>query len=268
MKHLLKKAETIPALVCIGILIFSSFVFSPPIRNTSIEKEEFISYEHHENMVRFGEFLLKKTENALLATKEEIFPQSKYLPNERNSLGVHYPRVFRAKGKTEKERTKDFVMHHCSLAVQKDWEYGYNFAEKNGIQGALLFAIAFSDTGCGKALTTKNNIGNVGNTSDGKRKEYSSMKAGMEAIVYSLNGKYISGIEKIGHLSAGGRNEIGSVYRCRNAPTPYKCYAMSSENWNANVQRALTSMIGEKIDGNFVFRKKKPSLDLSYVEYK
>jgi hypothetical protein len=264
MKYILKKTEITPVLVCIGILIFCSFISPPLPQNDSSQKEEIeVSYTKNENISGFKKILSVKTEHLFVTAKAEFFKKPKYLPDEKNSLGVQYPKVLWAKGKNEKERTKDFVMKHCSVAVQKDWEYGYDFAEKNGIRGPFLFAIAFSDSGCGKALTTKNNLGNVGNYGE-KRTEYSSMKAGMEAIVYSLNGEYISGIEKIGHLSSGGRNEIGSKYTCRNAPSPYKCYAMSTENWNANVKRALTSMAGQEIDGNFVFRKKAHSADLAY----
>jgi len=80
------------------------------------------------------------------------------------------------------------------------------------------------------------------------------MLEGWQALIDTLNNKYISGIEIVGHLSQGGRYAIGSMYDCANAPAPYKCYATSPENWNKNVLRALSVIYNVDVYENFTFR--------------
>ncbi len=178
-----------------------------------------------------------------------------YLPDQWNSQGEMHPRVLVSHGETDKDKTRDFVEKHCSAEVQKAWEHGYDYAEANGVKGSFIFAIAWADTECGKTLSTQNNPGNVNNNDRGNRVGFFTMEDGLEAITDTLNNKYLSGIEILGHLSPGGRKEVGSKNECSNAPAPYKCYCSSQENWNTNMKRALTSISGEEITGNFSFRK-------------
>ena len=126
----------------------------------------------------------------------------------------------------------------------------------NKVRPELLVCIAQADSSLGNALKSNNNIGNVGNNDSGDVVHYSTLEEAVNRIGLTLNNYLMRGITKVGHLSQGGRNIIGSQYPCSDAPAPYKCYASSPENWNRNVVGCLNEILKTNIDENWEFRTK------------
>lgn len=157
-------------------------------------------------------------------------------PLRFNSKGEAHPQMKRS------ESLLDFVAKNCTPEVKDYAPDAIKYAKANGIKPEIIFAIAWADSQCGHALTTPYNYGNVGNTDGGKRQGFNSPIQGLNAITNTLNNGMIGGVDKVGHLSQGGRNTIGAVNDCRNAPAPYKCYATSVENWHNNVTGALLNI--------------------------
>lgn len=176
------------------------------------------------------------------------------LPEQSNSKGEAHPDQYFGEGDSEKEKTRSYVERNCSPEIFEVFDETYDYAKEAGINPSIPFAVIFADSTCGKNLTTPNNPGNVNNNDRGNRVGFFSMEDGINAVTDTLNNKYIGGIKVLGHLSQGGRNEIGSKYQCADAPAPYKCYASGGENWNNNTQRALRAMGNEDVDGNFLIR--------------
>ena len=169
---------------------------------------------------------------------------TKILPEEFNPKGEKHPDIIASvySGTDRKVMVNKFVMNNCIPEIQEVWEQAYEYAESNGIHGGMPFLISWADSQCGKHMSTPNNPGNVNNNDRGNRVGFFTMTDGLNAITDTLNNRYMGGIEKIGHLSQGGRNEIGSKYSCAEAPAPFKCYATSEYNWHKNIVRAIMAM--------------------------
>lgn len=111
-----------------------------------------------------------------------------------------------------------------------------------GIKPEVLVAIANADSSLGRALKTKNNIGNVGNTSDGRTQEFETLELAVEAMAKTLNNEYLKDKTTIGELSVGGGG-TGHIY------------ASSDESWNKNVLASLRKLYDDNtIDESFNFR--------------
>ena len=122
------------------------------------------------------------------------------------------------------------------------------------VKPELLVCIAQADSSLGNHLRTSNNVGNVGNTESSSR-AYDSLGEAVGAMGQTLNNQYLKGNTMVGQLSQGGRNIIGTKYSCSNAPSPYKCYAMSPQHWDFNVTKCLQDILqDESIDETFEFR--------------
>ena len=200
--------------------------------------EKFVSEEE------FGRFKLDCFEGDVSA-----------MPEEYNSKGEKHATIIIPEGRGDRERTKDFVKKNCTQEIFEEFDHIWNYAEKSGVIGSVPFAVVWADSQCGKMLTTPNNPGNVNNNDRGNRVGFFTMQEGLEAVVDTLNNRYISGIQTIGHLSQGGRIKIGSKFSCSDAPMPYKCYATSTENWNNNAMRAIRSIYGDDTTAEFKIRK-------------
>lgn len=156
------------------------------------------------------------------------------------------------------EKVKDlseWIDKHCDEQTKLVAEKVRWYARYQGIREEVPFAISWADSRCGQDLTTANNYGNVGNTDSGARMGFKNAFRGWISIIDTLNNQNMHGIEKVGHLSQGGRNKMVVKNSCYRAPAPYKCYASSEYNWNANVLRALRVINGDdSIDENFLIR--------------
>jgi len=168
------------------------------------------------------------------------------------TIGTLHPTV---KGTHDLE---SFVMANCDEETQQIWEQVAWYAEYQGIDPALPFAIAWSDSGCGTNMTTANNPGNVGNDDSGNRRGFANMFTGWKAIVDTLNNSQMGGLELVGHLSQGGRNRMVVNYSCRGASAPYKCYASSETNHINNTLNALRAIYPDReIDEYWNYRLTK-----------
>lgn len=151
---------------------------------------------------------------------------------------------------------ESFVMNNCDEETKEIWKQVAWYAEYSGIEPSVIFAIGWADSSCGTNMTTANNPGNVGNDDSGNRQGFHNMFSGWKAIVDTLNNQYIGKVEKIGHLSQGGRNNMIVERSCRSAIRGYSCYASSEENWNFNVINVLREIHqNDLIDENWEFRK-------------
>jgi len=157
---------------------------------------------------------------------------------EYNSGGEQHPDLY------EVSSLDEWILKHCDSETYRIREQIKWYATEQKIKPRIVFAIAWADTGCGKNMKTTNNPGNVGNNDRGDTMSFSSSFIGWTKIVDTLNNRNLRGLQYVGQMSQGGRNDMpGTKYRCSNAPAPYKCYATSEYNWNKNVMRALSSMI-------------------------
>lgn len=182
---------------------------------------------------------------------EEVKPpkRTEYAKQEFNSKGEPHPRLIVSYG------LEDFVYNNCSDDVYDVMADTIDYAKEKGIAPQIVYAIAWADTQCGKALTTPFNYGNVANNDRGNRVGYFTPQDGMRAIVDTLNNKYLYGLTKVGQLSQGGRIAIDAKYSCSDAPAPFKCWASSEENWNRNALFALNQMAaGNEVTVNTQFR--------------
>ena len=153
-------------------------------------------------------------------------------------------------GWTTQERAKEWL--------EKAW-LGYTLptwialGEKYKIDYTLPLCIAWADSHLWKALASKNNIGNVGNDDRGRRVEYESMEAWINAIFRALNNKWIGGSEVIWQLSGEGRKRLG-IEGCTATKSNEKCYATSMGVWSSNVTNCMSAIKNEQIDEKYMFR--------------
>jgi len=155
---------------------------------------------------------------------------------EANAKGEPHPIV------KQSSNLDEWIDKHCDEDTIKIKDKIKWYAEYSKIKPETVFAIVWADTQCGKKLTTKYNYGNVGNNDRGDRIGFQSAFAGWQAVIDTLNNKYLKGNTMIGQLSNGGRKMIKAKYICKHAIIPYKCYASSWENHINNMLRALDSM--------------------------
>lgn len=125
--------------------------------------------------------------------------------------------------------------HGLSISYWDELELKY------WVYKTTVLCIAWADSSLWRALKTKHNYWNVGNNDRWDRVEFSSEKAGIEAIFATLNNKYLKNKNTIGSLSAWGWWV---------APL----YATSKENWNINVLNCLSSLYSKEIKEDFNFR--------------
>ena len=185
----------------------------------------------------------------LIAVSVFIFYPSPYVEAGFAPNGEMHPQIVKSQG------VREFVRNNCTQETIDIMEYIIWYAEYNGIKKEVPFAIAWADSTCGKNLTTQFNYGNVGNNDRGDRVGFKNAFDGWMAIIDTLNNKNLKGLEKVGHLSQGGRNKMSVKNSCYGAEAPFKCYATSEFNHNANSIRALRTMTGDdKLDENFKIR--------------
>ena len=181
-----------------------------------------------------------------IAMNTDIDPSR--LPAEYNAGGEQHPTVYKA------ENIDDWVKKHCTKDTYDIVDKVKWYAEYQGVRPEVVFAISWADSNCGKRLKSKNNFGNVGNNDRGDTVAYKNAFSGWKALVDALNNDNMRGLQKIGHLSGGGRKQIPTIHTCDNAPAPHKCYATTIyANHINNMVRALKGM-NIKADANYPIR--------------
>lgn len=157
-------------------------------------------------------------------------------------------------GWTTQERAKEWL--------EKAW-LGYTIdtwvqlGEKHKIDYTLPLCIAWADSHLGKALASKNNIGNVGNNDRGDRVEYATLDKGIEAIFRTIGQwKYMKGHSIVGTLSGEWRKRLWIENCNAEKQVSKKCYATSMWVWSSNVTNCLSAIHDRQIDENYEFRIK------------
>jgi hypothetical protein len=72
------------------------------------------------------------------------------------------------------------------------------------IDPSFVLCVGFAESTLGKHLTTNGNIGNVGNTDSGARRDYSDTRSGIRAISAVVNNTWLGGYVTIDQLSGWG----------------------------------------------------------------
>lgn len=108
----------------------------------------------------------------------------------------------------------------------------------------ILIAIAYADSSLGNFLKTPNNIGNVNNNDRGRRQDYATIEAWVNAIGKVLTNQYLGDKVTVGDLSYAWDCKI----KCE------KVYATSNENRQINVLNALSMIRDKQVNPNFAFR--------------
>lgn len=153
-------------------------------------------------------------------------------------------------GLTTQERAKEWLETAWLGYTLPTWK---RLGEKYEIDYTLPICIAWADSHLGKALKSKNNIGNVGNNDRGDVVHYDTLEKGIGAIFRTLNNKYLSGNAVLWELSWEGRKLLNLV-DCKSTKSDEKCYATSIGVWNTNVSNCLSVIHNDTIDERYNYR--------------
>ena len=97
------------------------------------------------------------------------------------------------------------------------------------IDPTFTMCIGFAERSLGKNLTTNGNIGNVGNTDSGDRRNFDDARSGIRGISSTLNNNWLGGYITIDQLSGWG-----------NVSSPI--YASSPTNWHENIVKCMSAI--------------------------
>ncbi|MBP6921190.1 peptidoglycan DD-metalloendopeptidase family protein [Candidatus Gracilibacteria bacterium] len=115
------------------------------------------------------------------------------------------------------------------------------------IDPTFVLCIGLAESTLGKNLTTDGNIGNVGNTDSGARRDYDGPREGIRAISSVLNNRWLGRYTTIDQLSGWG-NPIGPIY------------ASSQTNWHENIVKCMSAIKGKYVGNKANFRLTKAAL--------
>lgn len=176
-------------------------------------------------------------------TTDECLDELKRLTEKRD-------RLIAETGQDTNDHVKAYVERMCIPEIVQEYDFIKQIAKANRIKHEMLIAVMYADSQCGRAMSTANNPGNVGNNDRGDRIHLDTMRDGIHAIATTLNNKYHFSKTMVGELSCGGRAKLG-MSLCGTRGT--SIYASSQENWNRNVIGSLTDM-GIEASESWVFR--------------
>lgn len=152
-------------------------------------------------------------------------------------------------GETELERQKNMIDKYAGTAFrdQKMW-IEESIAES--VDPSFVLCVWFAESTLGQNLTTAGNIGNVGNTDGGDRRNYDGARAGVRAIAGVVNNQWLWHYTTIDQLSWWG-NPRGPIY------------ASSPTNWHENIVKCMSALKGKYVGNYSPFRLSVADL-LSY----
>lgn len=140
-----------------------------------------------------------------------------------------------------KEELRGNTFTEISEAHWIAFDYWHEAEATYKIKKEVALCIARADSGLGKYLKTKNNIGNVGNNDRWDKVAFASMQDWVNAIFKVLNNKYLSHKQSIWSLSPWGW-----------WTAPF--YATSKENWSVNVRNCLSIIHWQPIGNDYKIR--------------
>lgn len=153
---------------------------------------------------------------------------------------IESKKFFYVAGDTETERQKKLVETYA-VGPFNNWELWSTTSAKAGIDASLVMCIGMAETRMGRYVKSPFNVGNVGNTDGGDVMAFKDAKSGVQAMVNTLNNKYLSKYDTIDMLSRWG-NEDDQIY------------ASSSANWHDNLIKCLSALKGRFVEDNMSFR--------------
>ena len=160
--------------------------------------------------------------------------------NVAQIVGQSTKKFFFVAGDTESERQRKIIEKYA-VGGFKDWEMWTTVAAKGGVDASMVMCIGLSETGLGRYVKSANNVGNVGNNDRGDVAAFKDAKTGVQAIVNTLNNKYLSKYDTIDMLSRWGNDDD-------------QIYASSSGHWHDNMVKCLSALKGRFVEDNLAFR--------------
>jgi len=159
------------------------------------------------------------------------------------------------RGLTTQERAKEWLISEGSTNVKTSLPIWIELGQKYKIDYTVPLCIAWADSSLGKALKSKNNVGNVNNNDRWDVKHYDTLEAWIEAIYWNLaKWKYMSWHEIIGTLSGEWRKRLWLPWCNEEKDYRKKCYATSLVTHSTNVTNCLSALHNKEIREDYNFR--------------
>lgn len=149
-------------------------------------------------------------------------------------------RFFYIPGDTEAERQHNLIAKYATPAFN-NWEMWSTAATKGGVDASMVMCIGLAETGMGRYVKSPFNVGNVGNNDSGDTLTFRDAKTGVQAIINTLNNKYLSKYDTLDQLSRWGNDDD-------------QIYASSSGHWHDNLIKCLSTLKGRFVEDQFAFR--------------
>ena len=165
----------------------------------------------------------------------------------QKSIGFFY-----IDGATEPERQKNFLSLYAATDFQ-DRALWVQESLPESVDPTFVMCVWFAESSLGKNLTTSGNIGNVGNTDSGLRKDFDNARSGVRAIASVVNNNWLGGYTTLNQLSGWG-NPKGPIY------------ASSRTNWHENIIKCMSAMKQRFVGNNSPFRLTQADLLLYQQE--
>ncbi len=153
---------------------------------------------------------------------------------------------FYLSGNTESERQEKLLSTYAS----KDFQDRTVWVEESiaeSIDPTFVLCVGLAESTLGKNLTTDGNIGNVGNTDSGARRDYADPRSGVRAISSVVNNTWLGGYTTVDQLSGWG-NPVGPIY------------ASSQTNWHENIIKCMSAIKGKYVGNKTNFRLSRAAL--------
>ena len=161
-----------------------------------------------------------------------------------------WPWRFRIEGKNEIERQKYLIDNYAAPAF-RNWDMWAETSLAWGIDPTFIMCIGLAESWLWRNLTTLNNVWNVGNNDRGDRRDFSSPRAWVAAMVSTFNNRFLWNYSSMALLSWWWRAQIWAR-PCSDA-WEY-CYASDLVNWHNNMLTCVSHVKGEYISDHYNFR--------------
>lgn len=166
------------------------------------------------------------------------------VPNIQKTIGFFY-----IPGENELERQKNMINKYAWTAF-RDHTMWIEESISESVDPSFVLCVWFAESTLGQNLTTPGNIGNVGNTDGGDRRDYDGPRSGIRAIAAVVNNQWLWHYQTIDQLSWWW-NPRGPIY------------ASSPTNWHENIVKCMSALKGKYVGNYTAFRLNQADL-LSY----
>ncbi len=157
------------------------------------------------------------------------------IPTLQKTIGFFY-----IPGENELERQKNMIEKYAGTAF-RDQKMWIEESMSESVDPSFVLCVWFAESTLGQNLTTAGNIGNVGNTDGGDRRDYDGPRAGVRAIAAVVNNQWLGHYKTIDQLSWWGNIE-GPIY------------ASSPTNWHENIVKCMSALKGKYVGNYSPFR--------------